>query len=117
MSIGDWSDDTILVNLPWRLQEHDELQEVVEIAQERSRNVVADFSSGSGAGGATLTRLLQLRQVLQDHGRTLVLCSVAPATRGVFTIARLDEVFDLVRDKFAAPAHLEVLRCRRRGHA
>ena len=112
MSIGDWSDDIILVNLPRRLQEHDELQEVVEIVQERSRNVVVDFSSVGIAGCATLTRLLQLRQVLQDHGRTLVLCSVAPATRGVFTIARLDEVFDFVRDKFAALAHLEVLRRR-----
>ncbi len=35
MSIGDGSDDTILVNLPWRLQEHDELQRAVEIVHER----------------------------------------------------------------------------------
>jgi len=103
MSIGDWSDDTTLVNLPWRLQEHDELQEVVEIVQERSRNVVVDFSSVGGAGGATLARLLQLRQVLQDYGRTLVLCSVAPATRGVFTIARLDGVFRLCSRQVRGP--------------
>jgi anti-anti-sigma regulatory factor len=112
MSIGDWSDDIILVNLPWRLQEHDELQRVVEMVRQRGRNVVVDFSRVGVAGGATLTRLLELRQLLQDRGRTLVLCGVAPATRGVFTIARLNEVFDFVQDKFAALARLEVLRCR-----
>ncbi len=34
---------------------------------------------------------------------------LAPATRGVFTIARLDDVFDFVEDKFAALAHLQIL--------
>jgi len=109
LGVQYWSDDSILVNLPWRLQEHDELQRVVEMVQKRSRNVVVDFSSVGAAGGATLTRLLELRQLLQDRGRKLVLCSVAPATRGVFTITRLDEVFDFVKDKFAALAHLQVL--------
>jgi anti-anti-sigma factor len=108
MGIQYWSHDIILVNLPWRLQEHDELQRVVEMVRQRGRNVVVDFSSVGVAGGATLTRLLELRQLLQDHGRTLVLCGVAPATRGVFTITRLDEVFDFVKDKFAALAHLRV---------
>lgn len=110
MSVGDWSDHIILVNLPWQLQDQDELQRVVEIVRERyDCNVVVDFSSVGVAGCATLTRLLQLRELLQDHGRRLVLCSVAPATRGVFAMARLDEVFDFVKDKFAASAHLQVL--------
>jgi len=110
MSIEDSSDDIVLVNLSRKLQEHDELQRVVGIMHERCDcNVVVDFSSIGVAGCATLTRLLQLWQLLQDHGRKLVLGSVAPATRGVFVIARLDEVFDFVQDKSAALAHLEVL--------
>jgi len=109
LGVQYWSDDTILVNLPWRLQEHDELQRVMEMVQRRSRNVVVDFSRVGVAGGATLTRLLELRRLLQDHGRKLILCSVAPATRSVFTITRLDEVFDFVKDKFAALACLQVL--------
>jgi len=113
MSIQYWSRSIILVNLPSQLQEHDELQEVMEMVHEQGAcNVVVDFASVGVAGCAILTRLLHLRQLLQDHGRKLVLCSVAPATRGVFVIARLDGVFDFVQDKFAALAHLEVLRCR-----
>jgi anti-anti-sigma factor len=110
MDIQYWSDDIILVNLPWRLQEHDELQRVVEIVREQcDSNVVVDFSRVGVAGCATLSRLLQLRQLLQDHGRKLVLCGVAPATRGIFAVARLDEAFDFVKDKFAALAHLGIL--------
>lgn len=109
MGVRYWSEDTILVNLPWRLQEYDELQKAMEIVQRRSRNVVVDFSSVDVAGGATLTRLLELRRLLQECGRRLILCSVAPSTRGVFTITRLDEAFDFVKDKFAALACLQVL--------
>jgi len=110
MGIQDWSKDIILVNLPGVLHEQEELQKVVKMVHARGDcNVVVDFSRVDLAGGRTLTRLLELRQLLQDQGRKLVLCSVAPATRGVFTIARLDEIFDFVRDKFAALAHLQIL--------
>ena len=81
----------------------------MEIVQRWSHNVVVDFSIVDVAGGATLTRLLELRQLLQDCGRTLILCSVAPSTRGVFTTARLDGAFDFAKDKFAALACLQVL--------
>jgi len=110
MGIQDWSKNIILVNLPWRLQEHDELQRVMEMVRERGDcNVVIDFSSVDVAGCTTFTRLLELRQLLRDRGHKLVLCSVAPATKGIFTIARLDEVFDFVRDRFAALAHLQIM--------
>lgn len=110
MGIQYWSQDIILVSLPGRLQEHEELQRVVEMVQEGGEcSVVVDFSSVDVAGGRTLTRLLELHRLLQDRGRKLVLCGLAPATKGVFTIARLDEVFDFVKDKFAALAHLQIL--------
>jgi len=110
MGIQYWSQHILLVSLPWELQEREELQRVVEMVQEGGDcNVVVDFSSVDVAGGRTLTRLLELRRLLQDRGRKLVLCGLAPATRGVFTIARLDEVFDFVKDKFAALAHLQIL--------
>jgi anti-anti-sigma regulatory factor len=110
MGIQHWSQNIILVSLPWKLQEHVELQRVVEMVQEEGAcSVVVDFSRVDVAGGRTITRLLELRRLLQDRGRKLVLCGLAPATRGVFTIARLDEVFDFVKDKFAALAHLQIL--------
>jgi anti-anti-sigma regulatory factor len=108
MGIQYWSHDIIFVNLPWELQEHDELQKVLEIVRERcDYSVVVDFSRVSVAAWATLTRLLYLRQLLHDQGRKLIFCGVAPATRGVFAVTRLDEVFDFAKDEFAALAHLQ----------
>ncbi|MDI6451727.1 STAS domain-containing protein [Anaerobaca lacustris] len=110
MGIQQWSEDVILVNLPRRLQEHDELQSVIDMAHKRGdSDVVVDFSSVDVVGCTTLTWLLELRQLLQDRGHTLVLCSVAPATKGIFTVARLDEVFGFVEDRFAALAHFQTI--------
>ena len=110
MMVQHASQDSILVNLPWSPSAHKELQAVGEIVHGCSdHNVVVDFSDVDVAGGAIFTWLLELRQSLQDRGRKLILCSVAPATRGVFTVARLDEVFDFAKDRSAALARLQVV--------
>jgi anti-anti-sigma factor len=110
MDIQDLFEDIILVHLPRKRQALDELQRAIEMVHERGDcNMVVDFSNVDIIGCATLTRLIELRQLLQNHGRKLVLCSVAPATRRVFTITQLDEVFDFVQDKHAAMAHLKVV--------
>ena len=110
MGIQQSSEDIILVNLPRTLQQPDELQRVIDMVHKRGDcDVVVDFSSVDVVGCTTLTWLLELRQLLQDRGHTLVLCSVAPATKGIFTIARLDEVFDFVEDRFAVSTHLQTI--------
>ena len=42
-------------------------------------------------------------------GRRLVFCGIPAATRGVFTVTGLDQVFELADDKFAALATLEMI--------
>jgi|GEM_PF-6794625 len=37
------------------------------------------------------------------------LCSVAPSTKGVFTIARLDGLFEFAEDRFTALASLKMI--------
>ena len=70
-SIQYWSQGIILVNWPWQLQEHDELQKVTEMVHEQGAcNVVVDLSSVDVVGCTTFTRLLELRQLLQDRGHT-----------------------------------------------
>ncbi len=110
MGVQQWSEDIILVDLPRRLQQHEELKRVIEMVHERGDcDVVVDFSDVDVVGCTTLTWLLELRQLLRDRGRRLVLCSVTPATKGIFTIARLDEVFDFVEDRFTVSAHLQTI--------
>lgn len=110
MSIQSWSDGVILVDLPHELEEHKELQTVMKMIQEKGdSNIVIDFSSVDIVGSTTFARLLELRQVLQDSGHKLVLCGLRPATKGVFSIARLDSVFAFVEDRFAALASLQMM--------
>jgi anti-anti-sigma regulatory factor len=110
MSIHRWSEDVILVDLPEELNKHDELQTVLGMLGDGgARDVVVDFSHVRVVGGAWLARLRKIARLANECGRKLTLCSVAPATRGVFTIARLDDLFEFAEDRFAALATLQMI--------
>ncbi len=111
MSIHRWSEDVILVNLPREWEKHDELQTVIGMVRNRGDcDVVIDFSHVDVLSGACLTGLLEVRRLLHNCGHKLTLCSVAPATKGVFIITRLDNLFEFVEDRFAALARLQTIR-------
>ena len=110
VNIQKWSKDIILVKLHHKPREQDELTRIIDRVREQCDcDVIVDFSGVEATGGAMFTQLLELRQLLRAGGRTLILCGVAPATRGVFSIARLDEVFDFVKDRFAAVARFQTI--------
>lgn len=105
MGIYHWSEDVILVDLPEALDKHDELQTVIAILRsEGACDVVVDFSHVQVVGGAWLARLQKIQRLVNEGGHKLTLCNVAPATRGIFTIARLDDLFEFAEDRFAALA-------------
>jgi anti-anti-sigma factor len=105
MSVHRWSEDVILVDLPEELERHDELQTVIAMLRDGvACDVVVDFSQVCVVGGAWLARLQKIQRLVNDHGHKLVLCSVAPATKAIFTIARLDHLFEFAEDRFAALA-------------
>jgi anti-anti-sigma regulatory factor len=60
-------------------------------------------------GSRIFARLLELRQLVQNSGHKLVLCGLSPAIKGVFSIARLDGVFEFVEDRFAALARIQMM--------
>jgi anti-anti-sigma factor len=109
MGIQTWSEDLIVVDLPRELEAHSsELQSVVDTLRCKSIcDVVVNFSNTDIVGSLTFSRLLELRRVLRDSGRKLVLCSVAPAAKAVFTIALVDKLFDFAEDVPAALATLQ----------
>jgi len=114
MSIQTGLEDVIVVDLPRELEGHRELQTVVETVRHRGGcDVIVDFSKADVVGSLTFSRLLELRWVLRRSGHKLVLCSVAPETRGVFAIVQLDRLFEFVEDKVAALASLQA---RARSH-
>ncbi len=103
MSIYRWSEDVILVDLPEELDKHHELQTVIAMLRHGDAcDVVVDFSRVRVVGGAWLAQLQKIQRLVNEGGHKLTLCSVAPALRGVFTIAHLDDLFEFAEDRFTA---------------
>ncbi|GAJ21417.1 unnamed protein product [marine sediment metagenome] len=110
MGIQNWSENTVLVDLPQEPEMADELKSVIEIVRDRGDcDVVIDFSSVDIVTSSSISNLLKLRKMLADCEHRLVFCSVAAATRGIFTITGLDGIFELADDKFVALAGLQMV--------
>jgi len=109
MGIQNWSEDIVLVDLPPEPQTADELKSVTEIVCDRGDcDIVMDFSSVDIVTSSSLSGLLRLRKLMVDCGHKLVFCNIAPATKGIFSITGLENVFEIVDDKFVALASLQL---------
>ncbi len=110
MGIQNWSEDILLVDLPSEPEMGEELKTVIGAVRDRGNcDVVVDFSNVDIITSSSLSKLLKLRKLLGDCGHRLVFCSVAAATKGVFTVTGLDGVFEFAADKFVALAGLQMV--------
>ena len=110
MGIQNWSEDVVLVNLANEPDMGDELQTVIGMVSEHDNlDVVVDFMDVDVVTSSSIAKLLKLRKVLSDNGRTLVLSSVGPKTRSIFAVTGLDNVFRFVDDQFIALASLQLV--------
>ncbi len=100
MGIQNWSEDTILVELSGEPEMRNELITVKKMVRNRGDcDVVIDFSHVDIVTSSSLSKLLKLRKSLSDSGHKLVLCSVSPATKGIFMITGVDGHFEFANDK------------------
>ena len=110
MGIQNWSEDVILVDLPTEPEMGEELVNIISMVRDRGDcDVVIDFSEVDIVTSSSLSKMLKLRKLLADCGHKLLFCSVAPATKGVFTVTGLDGVFEFADDKFVALASLQIV--------
>ncbi|MCI0498732.1 MAG: STAS domain-containing protein [Planctomycetales bacterium] len=110
MGIQNWSDSVVLVNLSNEPDMGEELQTVIEmVATDAGLDVVIDFSEVAIVTSSSIAKLLKLRKVLYDNGRTVFLSSVRPKTKSIFNITGLDSVFNFVEDQFIALASLQMV--------
>jgi anti-anti-sigma factor len=110
MSIEDWSKNIVLVDLPCEPDSRGELDRLIRhIRDRRDCDVVIDLSNVGLLTSASLGPLVCLNKLLQDSGRKLSLCCVAPATRGVFSITGLDGLFEIFESRFDALATVRAL--------
>ncbi|MGA2070432.1 MAG: STAS domain-containing protein [Sedimentisphaerales bacterium] len=108
MGFQNWSDDIILVDLTREPRMRGELKTLIEIVRDRGDcDVVVDFSNIDIMTSTSISGLLRLRKLLTDCGHRLIFCNVLVATRSVFSVVGLDEVFEFADDKFASLATLQ----------
>jgi anti-anti-sigma regulatory factor len=108
MGINTSLENLIVVKLPQELEGHgSELQAAAEMVRHKGDcDVVVDFSHTTIVGSPTFSRLLELRRLLRESQRKLVLCGVAPAARTAFSGTLLDKLFDFAEDVPAALANV-----------
>jgi anti-anti-sigma factor len=113
MGIQDLTENILLVDAPPEPGLNEELKNVAEVVRERGDcDVVIDFSHVDIVTSSSLSKLLKLRKLLMDCDHRLVLCCVASATKGIFSITALDGVFEMVH---AQPDAIESLKTQPAG--
>jgi anti-anti-sigma factor len=109
MGIQNFSEDILIVDLPSKEpQIGNELKHLNEVVSNRNEyDIVIDFSRVEIVTSSDISNLLTLRALLREQGRRLVLCSVSTLTKGIFTVAGLDAVFEFGDDKETALAVMQ----------
>jgi anti-anti-sigma factor len=109
MGIQNFSKDVLFVDLPFKEPQIGvELKNLNEIVSTRSDcDVVIDFFRVEIITSSSISNLMILHKLLQEHERQLILCNVAITTKYIFTVTGLDKVFDFVDDHFAALAAVQ----------
>jgi anti-anti-sigma factor len=110
MGIKNLSQNVLFVDLPPEtLQIENELNILNETVINKSDyDVVIDFFRVEVITSSSISNLLILRKLLEEHGRRLILCSVAVMTKYIFTVSGLDNAFEFTDDRAAA---LSALQC------
>jgi len=108
MGIKDLSENILLVDAQPEPGLNEELRNAADVVRERGDcDVVIDFSHVDIVTSSSLSKLLKLRKLLMDCDHRLMLCSVAAATKGIFSITALDGVFEMVRNQAEAVESLK----------
>ena len=103
MTIKNYSDDIILVELPAEPDIRAELDHVMYlIGQGRTCDCFVDFSCVNIISSMALSGFLQLRKLIKNAGRRLIFYNTSNITKDIFRVTCLDAVFEYSDDINAA---------------
>jgi len=109
MTIQNLSQSVVLVELHREPVMPSDLKSAADIIQQRGDcDLILDFSDVDIITSSSLAMLLRMRQMMLDCGHRLILCGVNSFTRSAFKVTGLEGIFELVDDKAAASAELQV---------
>ncbi|MCL2329721.1 MAG: STAS domain-containing protein [Phycisphaerae bacterium] len=99
MSIENWSDNVLLVELADDPQFTDDMNSVLETIGVRDNlDVVINLQSVTFVNSSNIAKLLKLRKTLVARSRKLRLCAINTHVWGVFLVMGLDKIFDVYND-------------------
>ena len=111
MRVEELSDDVLLVVLPKEPRLRTELAKLNEtLGKRKDCDVIIDLSLVEIITSSSISNLMILHSLLDEHGRKLILCNVALPTKGVFKTVGLDELFDFAVSRPAALALLQAAK-------
>jgi anti-sigma B factor antagonist len=95
VSIENWSENIVVVELQEDPAFADDLNSVIEQTAERNDvDVVLDFAAVNYVNSSNIAKLLKLRKRLINNKRRLVLCGIDTNVWGLFLVTGLDKVFE-----------------------
>jgi len=110
MTIQQWSESIILVDLEDDPQFSEDLNSLMQTIQDNNKvDVVLDFRNVTFLNSSNIAKLLKLRKlVMINHDRHIKLCGISTHVWGVFLVTGLDKIFDFADDVANALAALQL---------
>lgn len=110
MSVQQWSETIVLVELGDDPQLSDDLAAVIEqCTQDPRQDVVLNMAAVNYLNSSNIAKLLKLRKLVNiTNQRRLKLAGVSTRVWGVFLVTGLDRIFEFVDDVPSALATLQL---------
>ncbi len=95
MTICDYSDNIIVIELPPEPDLRAELDRAMEIIQAKcTSDVIMDFSKVDIMTSMSLSGFLKVREAICEASRRLIFCNAKPITKDIFKVTCFDGVFE-----------------------
>lgn len=95
MSIENWSDDILVVELQDDPGFTDDVNTLIDRLNSRGdMDAVLSFAAVNYVNSSNIARLLKLRKKLVSKKRRLILCGIKTSVWGLFLVTGLDKVFE-----------------------
>lgn len=95
MSIENWSEDVLIVQLQEDPVFTDDLSALVDQLNSKGDvDIVLSFSAVNYLNSSNIAKLLKLRKKTVSNKRRLILCAINTNVWGLFLVTGLDKVFE-----------------------
>lgn len=109
MSIENWSDNILVVELQDDPAFTDDVNALVEQTSNRNDlDVVISLAGVNYLNSSNIAKLLKLRKKIITNKRRLILCGIDTSVWGLFLVTGLDKVFEFTDNVANALANVQI---------